>query len=678
MTHTVKKRAPPSPSPEQSDSSDFPESILLLSSQLSKPKKRSAPESEGSSEVEIVEKHTVISNSTAKRPTSKRPQRNPLQMNDGTVVITSPSGIRAAAASSAKRLSFGSFDADEQPAFNEESALAPAAEIPTKRLRKPSRKAAYMAEDENMLQTEQHSETSRAKTADHVDHGPTVKHTIKQEKGIHKVEDCNSSKVRTVKDASQAASKSWDSWDSEDAAASTPKPSKKRNRKQSRKDHPLAVSDDNRSVESHVDLDKIKKEVKAGKRRAVVPSEGSDSEGSVDIPLSLQMASRKPRMQKESDSDVSETLKSPSPVLEPAKKKTKYARGAGVKDLTASAKKSKTRISNLSSPASREDVPKKSLLQELDLFLQVGQQTTAVPADAPLGSHDGSECGSAVDERSADEKDIFEIPPSKKTVANATAKTTYPILPRPSFNQAIEFSSAGFFVNPSRADIDATTLVQNRAVHAVTRQNTVFIFNGGVASCSIIDPAFVNQVRIRCISLFPMARDYEQWLSFIASLYKADAFIGYVENKIVTICSRKEGAASGSASQASFGTFSTPVQSPKKRTKYFADVEAGSGTALQTSSMPLRPFPSYLNFEDGVKIYDARKQSFKFTSDGMADLQKLLLYQKGLKDLPEYSIVSVGYTLSAFPYSRSTQDSSSTLALSLNLQFVVLHGILPN
>jgi len=74
-----------------------------------------------------------------------------------------------------------------------------------------------------------------------------------------------------------------------------------------------------------------------------------------------------------------------------------------------------------------------------------------------------------------------------------------------------------------------------------------------------------------------------------------------------------------------------------------------------------------------VPIYDVRKTKFNFTAEAFTSLSSLPLYRGGISDLPQNAAVTVGYTVNTYPYNQKDAPSNS-LALSLNVQFVMLHG----
>jgi len=74
-----------------------------------------------------------------------------------------------------------------------------------------------------------------------------------------------------------------------------------------------------------------------------------------------------------------------------------------------------------------------------------------------------------------------------------------------------------------------------------------------------------------------------------------------------------------------------------------------------------------------VPVYDIRKTKFNFTAESFASLSSLPLYRGGISDLPQNAAVSVGYTVNTYSYIQKEAPVNS-LALSLNVQFVMLHG----
>lgn len=76
-----------------------------------------------------------------------------------------------------------------------------------------------------------------------------------------------------------------------------------------------------------------------------------------------------------------------------------------------------------------------------------------------------------------------------------------------------------------------------------------------------------------------------------------------------------------------------------------------------------------------VPVYDIRKHEFKFSTKDFASLSSLPLYRNGISDLPINSAVTVGYTANTYAYIQADAPAKS-LALSLNVQFVLFHGYL--
>ena len=74
-----------------------------------------------------------------------------------------------------------------------------------------------------------------------------------------------------------------------------------------------------------------------------------------------------------------------------------------------------------------------------------------------------------------------------------------------------------------------------------------------------------------------------------------------------------------------------------------------------------------------MPVYDVRKNKFDFTAESFASLSSLPLYRGGISDLPQNAAVSVGYTVNTYPYIQKEAPVKS-LALSLNVQFVMLYG----
>lgn len=76
-----------------------------------------------------------------------------------------------------------------------------------------------------------------------------------------------------------------------------------------------------------------------------------------------------------------------------------------------------------------------------------------------------------------------------------------------------------------------------------------------------------------------------------------------------------------------------------------------------------------------VPIYDARETRFRFDSTAFETIKSLTLYDG---DLPPHSIVSVGYTVTSFPYAQHAGAPKVDVAIVFNVLFVILMGHLPD
>jgi hypothetical protein len=74
-----------------------------------------------------------------------------------------------------------------------------------------------------------------------------------------------------------------------------------------------------------------------------------------------------------------------------------------------------------------------------------------------------------------------------------------------------------------------------------------------------------------------------------------------------------------------------------------------------------------------VPINDVCKTKFNFTVESFVSLSSLPLHCGGISTLPQNAAVTVGYTVNTYPYTQK-EATSNSLALSLNIQFVMLHG----
>jgi hypothetical protein len=74
-----------------------------------------------------------------------------------------------------------------------------------------------------------------------------------------------------------------------------------------------------------------------------------------------------------------------------------------------------------------------------------------------------------------------------------------------------------------------------------------------------------------------------------------------------------------------------------------------------------------------VPIYDGRPD-FQFRDSDFDSIKSLPLFLKGQMDVPLYGVVSVGYSINSYTY---TKGEPGALALSPNVLFVIVLGI-PN
>jgi hypothetical protein len=70
-----------------------------------------------------------------------------------------------------------------------------------------------------------------------------------------------------------------------------------------------------------------------------------------------------------------------------------------------------------------------------------------------------------------------------------------------------------------------------------------------------------------------------------------------------------------------------------------------------------------------VPIYDGR--DFNFKAIDFDNIRSLPLYKKGEEDLPQYSVVSVGYSVNTYAYAKA---GAHGIALSPNILFVIMLG----
>lgn len=135
------------------------------------------------------------------------------------------------------------------------------------------------------------------------------------------------------------------------------------------------------------------------------------------------------------------------------------------------------------------------------------------------------------------------------------------------------------------------------------------------------------------------------------------------------------------------------ASTPKKKSWFETSSSAPPSPEKKTGSK--NSFPASLAFDDEgiwftlllssltfkicqwlVPIYDARqKDLFSFIPSDFERLKTLPLWNPS-NDLPEYSLVTIGYSAGSYkytpPYAKTPED-----ALSLSVLFVILHGFAP-
>ncbi|KAJ3486817.1 hypothetical protein NLJ89_g11778 [Agrocybe chaxingu] len=236
---------------------------------------------------------------------------------------------------------------------------------------------------------------------------------------------------------------------------------------------------------------------------------------------------------------------------------------------------------------------------------------------------------------------------------------------------AVNFDSVGNYINPQRADLSFVQLERDRLVCATSRQNTVLVSVGGVASCNLIQPGFGgtgNTYQVKKIAIWGIDGEFQRQVFYIGNAYGHDMYSAALANGALTYTTKREGLTFGNNANST----------PKKNAKFFKKTEGSYSTREQS-------FPQVLNFTDPVPVYDARRKPFYYMQHDFANLRSMPLYKQGHADLPPLAIVSVGYTVGTYTVGGgsaapdvSSQASSSAAnhAVSFNVLFVILHGFL--
>ncbi|PPR03260.1 hypothetical protein CVT26_008088 [Gymnopilus dilepis] len=214
--------------------------------------------------------------------------------------------------------------------------------------------------------------------------------------------------------------------------------------------------------------------------------------------------------------------------------------------------------------------------------------------------------------------------------------------------RAQRFVHHGHFANPALVDPRLFGLSRSHVVWKDSGANAIFVSPGAVANCQLLvggkhgsgKYAYVTKK----IDIFPFEDNHDRTNSFFGSVGNYDQVHGHFIGGALCYTTIKEGVTqNGNAAS----------QSPKK-------------PGLFTTSSKAK-FPMKLRFDETVPMYDARGSNFKFKEEDFDSIRQLPLYRNGRHDLPDYSIVAVGYSYNTFM-------ASEGLYASFNVLFVILLG----
>jgi len=249
------------------------------------------------------------------------------------------------------------------------------------------------------------------------------------------------------------------------------------------------------------------------------------------------------------------------------------------------------------------------------------------------------------------------------------------------------------------------------------------LMTGVVAWCDLVHGAVnANYVEYRRIGITPVGAEFDRLMSVLGNKFHRKTLHGPIdEGSIVNFSTRIKGAGSKYSSEciSSSSLFLSALiiitgpqkaSTPKRNPKMFAKRQT-------TTLWHAMPFPPFLDYEDNggcslllfwvfcidclrpVPIYDARQMGFNFEQKDFDGVRALPLFKEkpafaSISDLPSQALVTVFYTANTYisknqvkrdgqapqtPGASGAQElfGESALVLSLNVQFVVLHGFVP-
>ncbi|KAF8882600.1 hypothetical protein BD779DRAFT_1674939 [Infundibulicybe gibba] len=242
------------------------------------------------------------------------------------------------------------------------------------------------------------------------------------------------------------------------------------------------------------------------------------------------------------------------------------------------------------------------------------------------------------------------------------------------------FVNNGCYVNTARIEPNklAVATATNAAdsiklqltLSARTNENAVGIMIGMVTECFLVEEytSISNEkpFSFHKITISPFAQEYRRDVALWGQMLNFRTIVGSVSAQGLSFTTRRKTAYTS--------TFSSP-HTPQKPNKF-----------LMTVSNPLTPcagssnnrgsggYPTSRRFDEKVLIYDGRAKTarpFTFTPDDFSKLATWPIYKEGHADLPQNSLVTVGYTLNLYSWPSGSDNSQ----LSTNVHFVILLGV---
>jgi hypothetical protein len=265
------------------------------------------------------------------------------------------------------------------------------------------------------------------------------------------------------------------------------------------------------------------------------------------------------------------------------------------------------------------------------------------------------------------------------------------------------FVRSGYFVNTARIDPSFLSATNRRLTIKDTTTNAVGIMIGITTECNLVEPGNGGPAAapypVHKVSIAPFKQEMRRDTSCWGRVFGFRRITGPITENGISFSTRKEVLGGRIEANVASGTFhqsriqalshfilasNSPV-TPKRRGKLvLSSVKSPliSGGSKSGDGYPISHayddkgsiipcyFLPHTNRSFKVPIYDGRMNNgFGFAETDFKALRSLPLYSKGMSDLPNDSLVAVGYTLNTY------LGQTGTNFLSTNVQFVVLLGL---